>query len=48
MVEFVRMPDQEDERVSDGTDIEVDRGGEEEFLADAVGENELVDTFLTF
>lgn len=43
MVEVGRMANREDERVSDGSDTEVDRGGEEEFLADAIGKNELVE-----
>ena len=43
MVEVKRMADQDDKRVSNGSDIEVDTGGKEEFLANAVGENELVE-----
>lgn len=43
MVKVVRRADQDDERVSDGSDTENDRGDKEEFLANALGENELVE-----
>ena len=42
-VEVAKMADEDDGRISDGSDIEVDRDGEEDYLADVEGENKLLE-----